>query len=76
MLRCDCCFVLQEFALCTQWIELHAVSDQVRLQLKSEHLLHLLETGQTDEAFEVKIPYLQINFRLKSVLFLFSSFVS
>lgn len=60
MLKYDCCFVLQEFALCTQWVELHAVSDQVRLQLKTEHLLHLLETGQTDEAFQVQITHLQL----------------
>lgn len=44
---------LQEFALCAQWVELYPVSEQLRLQLKTEHLLHLLEKGQTDEAFQV-----------------------
>ncbi|TMS21187.1 Zinc finger FYVE domain-containing protein 26 [Larimichthys crocea] len=43
----------KEFALCAQWVELYPVSDQLRLQLKTEHLLHLLEKGQTDEAFEL-----------------------
>ncbi|XP_071354919.1 zinc finger FYVE domain-containing protein 26 isoform X2 [Trachinotus anak] len=43
----------KEFALCTQWVELYPVSDQQRLQLKTEHLLHLLEKGQTDEAFQL-----------------------
>uniref|UniRef100_A0A671YLB0 Zinc finger FYVE domain-containing protein 26 n=1 Tax=Sparus aurata TaxID=8175 RepID=A0A671YLB0_SPAAU len=43
----------KEFALCTQWVELYPVSDQLRLQLKTEHLLHLLEQGQTDEAFQL-----------------------
>lgn len=52
----------QEFALCAQWVELYPVSDQLRLQLKTEHLLHLLEKGQTDEAFEV-----QTNISLKSI---------
>lgn len=46
-------FVFQEFALCTQWSELYAVPDHLRLQLKTEHLLHLLEKTQTDEAFQV-----------------------
>lgn len=44
---------LQEFALCAQWVELYPVSDQMRLQLQTEHLLYLLEKGQTDEAFQV-----------------------
>uniref|UniRef100_A0A665W4P1 Zinc finger FYVE domain-containing protein 26 n=1 Tax=Echeneis naucrates TaxID=173247 RepID=A0A665W4P1_ECHNA len=44
---------LQEFALCAQWVELYPVSDQLRLKLKTEHLLHLLEKGQTDEAFQL-----------------------
>uniref|UniRef100_A0A8D0CMK2 Zinc finger FYVE domain-containing protein 26 n=1 Tax=Sander lucioperca TaxID=283035 RepID=A0A8D0CMK2_SANLU len=43
----------KEFALCTQWVELYPVSDQLRLQLQTEHLLHLLEKGQTDEAFQL-----------------------
>lgn len=47
-------FFLQEFALCAQWVELYPVSDQLRLQLQTEHLLHLLEKGQADEAFQVK----------------------
>ncbi|KAM9340967.1 zinc finger FYVE domain-containing protein 26 [Symphorus nematophorus] len=43
----------KEFALCAQWVELYPVSDQLRLQLQTEHLLHLLEKGQTDEAFQL-----------------------
>ncbi|XP_068608115.1 zinc finger FYVE domain-containing protein 26 [Brachionichthys hirsutus] len=43
----------KEFALCAEWIELHPVSDHLRLQLKTEHLLHLLENGQPDEAFQL-----------------------
>lgn len=39
--------------LCTQWAELHPVSQELDLQLKTEHLLHLLEQEQTDEAFQV-----------------------
>ena len=36
-------------------MELYPVSEKLRLQLKTEHLLHLLEKGQTDEAFQVKV---------------------
>ncbi|XP_037652726.1 zinc finger FYVE domain-containing protein 26 isoform X1 [Sebastes umbrosus] len=43
----------KEFALCAQWVELYPVSDQLRLQLQTQHLLHLLEKGQTDEAFQL-----------------------
>ncbi|KAF7655467.1 hypothetical protein LDENG_00055630, partial [Lucifuga dentata] len=43
----------KEFELCAEWVELYPVSDQLRLQLQTEHLLHLLESGQTDEAFEL-----------------------
>ncbi|XP_038584174.1 zinc finger FYVE domain-containing protein 26 isoform X2 [Micropterus salmoides] len=43
----------KEFALCAQWVELYPVSDQMRLQLQTEHLLYLLEKGQTDEAFQL-----------------------
>ncbi|XP_041809482.1 zinc finger FYVE domain-containing protein 26 isoform X2 [Chelmon rostratus] len=43
----------KEFALCAQWVELYPVSDQLRLHLTTEHLLHLLEKGQTDEAFQL-----------------------
>ncbi|KAF0043911.1 hypothetical protein F2P81_003069 [Scophthalmus maximus] len=43
----------KEFALCAQWLELYPVSDQLRLKLTTEHLLHLLEKGQTDEAFQL-----------------------
>lgn len=39
--------------MCAQWSELYAVPDQLRLQLQTEHLLHLLENRQTDEAFQV-----------------------
>ncbi|XP_068437134.1 zinc finger FYVE domain-containing protein 26 isoform X2 [Clinocottus analis] len=43
----------KEFALCAQWVELYPVSEQLRLQLQTEQLLHLLEKGQTDEAFQL-----------------------
>ncbi|XP_034418636.1 zinc finger FYVE domain-containing protein 26 isoform X1 [Cyclopterus lumpus] len=43
----------KEFALCAQWVELYPVSEQLRLQLQTEQLLHLLERGQTDEAFQL-----------------------
>ncbi|MED6249864.1 hypothetical protein ATANTOWER_020929 [Ataeniobius toweri] len=43
----------KEFSLCKQWVELYPVSDQLKLQLQTEHLLHLLETEQTDEAFQL-----------------------
>ncbi|XP_044023406.1 zinc finger FYVE domain-containing protein 26 isoform X3 [Siniperca chuatsi] len=43
----------KEFALCAQWVELYPLSDQLRLQLQTEHLLHLLEKGETDEAFQL-----------------------
>ncbi|RVE57573.1 hypothetical protein OJAV_G00217500 [Oryzias javanicus] len=43
----------KEFALCERWAELHPVSEQLRLRLQTEHLLHLLERGQTDEAFQL-----------------------
>ncbi|KAM4542256.1 zinc finger FYVE domain-containing protein 26 isoform 2-T2 [Odontesthes bonariensis] len=43
----------KEFALCEQWVELYPVSEQLRLQLQTEHLLSLLEKGQTDEAFQL-----------------------
>ncbi|KAM4724156.1 zinc finger FYVE domain-containing protein 26 isoform 2-T3 [Anableps anableps] len=43
----------KEFSLCKQWIELYPVSDQLKLQLQTEHLLYLLEMEQTDEAFEL-----------------------
>ncbi|XP_075904789.1 zinc finger FYVE domain-containing protein 26 isoform X2 [Nelusetta ayraudi] len=43
----------KEFVLCTQWAELHPVSQELDLQLKTEHLLHLLEQEQTDEAFQL-----------------------
>lgn len=43
----------KEFALCAQWVDLYPVSQQSRLKLTTEHLLHLLEKGQTDEAFQL-----------------------
>ncbi|XP_061825020.1 zinc finger FYVE domain-containing protein 26 isoform X2 [Nerophis lumbriciformis] len=43
----------KEFTLCAQWAELYPVSEQSRLQLQTEHLLHLLEKEQTDEAFQL-----------------------
>lgn len=45
---------MQEFALCAQWAQLHPVSEELNLQLKTQHLLHLLEKEQTDEAFQVQ----------------------
>ncbi|XP_054653478.1 zinc finger FYVE domain-containing protein 26 isoform X2 [Dunckerocampus dactyliophorus] len=43
----------KEFLLCAQWVELYPVCEQSRLQLQTEHLLHLLEKEQTDEAFQL-----------------------
>uniref|UniRef100_A0A672JJE5 Zinc finger FYVE domain-containing protein 26 n=1 Tax=Salarias fasciatus TaxID=181472 RepID=A0A672JJE5_SALFA len=43
----------KEFALSAQWAELYPVSDQLSLKLQAEHLLYLLEKGQTDEAFQL-----------------------
>lgn len=40
--------------MCSQWTELHPISPELDLQLKTEHLLHLLEKEQTDEAFQVQ----------------------
>lgn len=40
--------------MCAQWAELHPVSQELNMQLKTEHLLHLLEQEQTDEAFQVQ----------------------
>ncbi|KAG9336768.1 hypothetical protein JZ751_003116 [Albula glossodonta] len=42
-----------EFDLCAQWEQLYPVTAQLRLQLQTEHLLHLLEMGQTEEAFQL-----------------------
>ncbi|KAJ8341067.1 hypothetical protein SKAU_G00333580 [Synaphobranchus kaupii] len=42
-----------EFELCAQWERLYPVSAQLRLRLQTEHLLHLLEKGQTEEAFQL-----------------------
>ncbi|XP_034530705.1 zinc finger FYVE domain-containing protein 26 [Notolabrus celidotus] len=43
----------KEFDLCARWVELYPVTDQLRLQLQTEHLLHLLEKGHMDEAFQL-----------------------
>lgn len=43
----------KEFALSAQWAELYPVSEQLSLRLQTEHLLYLLEKGQTDEAFQL-----------------------
>ncbi|KAL2099181.1 hypothetical protein ACEWY4_005661 [Coilia grayii] len=43
----------REFELCAQWMQLYPVSEQSRLQLQTEHLLHLLEKGRTDEASQL-----------------------
>ncbi|XP_050981696.1 zinc finger FYVE domain-containing protein 26 [Labeo rohita] len=42
-----------EFELCTQWVQLYSVSDQSRMQLQTEHLLHLLEQNHTEDAFQL-----------------------
>lgn len=44
---------VQEFELCARWVQLYTASDQSRLQLQTEHLLHLLEQGHTEDAFQV-----------------------
>ena len=49
---------VQEFELCAQWLQLYPVSEQSRLQLQTEHLLHLLEKGLTDEACQVCVTEL------------------
>ncbi|KAB5582167.1 hypothetical protein PHYPO_G00184050 [Pangasianodon hypophthalmus] len=48
-------FLLQtrEFDLCAQWVQLYPVSEQSKLQLQTEHLLHLLENGRTEDAFQL-----------------------
>ncbi|KAJ7988765.1 hypothetical protein DPEC_G00312610 [Dallia pectoralis] len=43
----------REYSLCAQWVALYPVSDQHRLQLQTEHLLHLLEKGLMDDAFQL-----------------------
>ncbi|XP_061700872.1 zinc finger FYVE domain-containing protein 26 [Syngnathoides biaculeatus] len=43
----------KEFLLCADWAEFYPVSEQSRVQLQTEHLLHLLEKEQTDEAFQL-----------------------
>ncbi|KAG7274654.1 hypothetical protein CRUP_004578, partial [Coryphaenoides rupestris] len=45
----------QEFQLCGAWLQLYPVSDPLRLQLQSEHLLHLLDTGRTEEAHQSQV---------------------
>ncbi|XP_077586758.1 zinc finger FYVE domain-containing protein 26 [Stigmatopora nigra] len=41
------------FSLGARWAELHPVSQQFRLQLQTEHLLDLLDKGQTNQAFQL-----------------------
>ncbi|XP_053476228.1 zinc finger FYVE domain-containing protein 26 isoform X4 [Ictalurus furcatus] len=43
----------QEFDLCAQWVQLYPVSEQSKLQLQTEHLLHLLENGLTEDTFQL-----------------------
>ncbi|XP_060781171.1 zinc finger FYVE domain-containing protein 26 isoform X2 [Neoarius graeffei] len=43
----------REFDLCAQWVQLYPVSEQSKLQLQTEHLLHLLENGRTEDAFQL-----------------------
>ncbi|XP_058843286.1 zinc finger FYVE domain-containing protein 26-like isoform X1 [Acipenser ruthenus] len=41
------------FGLCERWVELHPVSPECRMRLQREHLLHLLETGDSEDAFQL-----------------------
>ncbi|KAK0146992.1 Zinc finger FYVE domain-containing protein 26 [Merluccius polli] len=43
----------QEFQLCGQWLQLYPVSEPLKLQLQTEHLLHLLDAGLTEEAHQL-----------------------
>ncbi|MGH0143881.1 UNVERIFIED_CONTAM: hypothetical protein FKN15_044643 [Acipenser sinensis] len=43
----------KEFGLCERWVELHPVSPECRMRLQREHLLHLLETGDSEDAFQL-----------------------
>ncbi|XP_056616274.1 zinc finger FYVE domain-containing protein 26 isoform X2 [Triplophysa dalaica] len=43
----------REFELCAQWVQLYTALDTSRLQLQTEHLLHLLEQGHTADAFQL-----------------------
>ncbi|XP_066536111.1 zinc finger FYVE domain-containing protein 26 [Hoplias malabaricus] len=42
-----------EFELCAQWVQLYPVSEQLKIQLQTEHLLYLLENSRTEEAFQL-----------------------
>ncbi|XP_015206656.2 zinc finger FYVE domain-containing protein 26 isoform X1 [Lepisosteus oculatus] len=42
-----------EFELCEKWVELHPISPELLLRLQTDHLLHLLDRGLTEEAFEL-----------------------
>ncbi|XP_066550908.1 zinc finger FYVE domain-containing protein 26 isoform X2 [Amia ocellicauda] len=42
-----------EFELCEQWVQLHPVSQELLMRLQRDHLLHLLERGLTEEAFQL-----------------------
>ncbi|MBN3313649.1 ZFY26 protein, partial [Atractosteus spatula] len=42
-----------EFELCEKWVELHPISPELLLRLQIDHLLHLLDRGLTEEAFEL-----------------------
>ncbi|XP_041121838.1 zinc finger FYVE domain-containing protein 26 isoform X1 [Polyodon spathula] len=43
----------KEFGLCERWVELHPVSPECLMRLQREHLLHLLETGDSEDAFQL-----------------------
>ena len=46
--------VLQEFSLCDRWLQMYSGSEQLTLQLRTEHLLHLLEQGHPQQACQVR----------------------
>ncbi|KAJ3613738.1 hypothetical protein NHX12_019984 [Muraenolepis orangiensis] len=43
----------QEFQLCREWLQLFPVSEPLRIELQTQHLLHLLDTGLTEEAHQL-----------------------
>ncbi|XP_067895528.1 zinc finger FYVE domain-containing protein 26 isoform X2 [Heterodontus francisci] len=42
-----------EFELCESWVQLHPVSVHLTMKLKREYLLHLLEKGDEERAFQL-----------------------
>ncbi|XP_062324940.1 zinc finger FYVE domain-containing protein 26 isoform X2 [Osmerus eperlanus] len=43
----------REFSLCDRWLQMYSGSEQLTLQLRTEHLLHLLEQGHTQQAYQL-----------------------